>query len=164
MLFRQRNAIDAAQLEELRTQDARRALERECRSLRRQFASLDKDHKLLRAEHDFQSMRLDSMVVQSGALLTLINGLTPRSDVPDNAVTISACELEALKSEKQSMMDERVALMRKNMDLEIQLDNMMTQFGSLLTDYEGVSSKLDDLKSAVASATSIEELGGWVQL
>jgi hypothetical protein len=133
MLFRQRNAIDAAQLEELRRQDARRALERECRLLRRLFTSLEKDHKSLRAEHDFQSMRLDSMVVQSGALLTLINGLSS-SGISDSrggsaravaasygeVVTIPSEELAAIQSEKQNLTEERARLLRKNMDLELQ--------------------------------------------
>ena len=164
-------AIDAAQLEELRRQDARRAMERECRLLRRLFASLEKEHRSLRAEHDFQSQRLDSMVVQSGALLTLIRGLTFSTTAGSVAasygdvVTIPSEELAAIQSEKKSLTEERALLMRKNVDLELQLNAMVTQFGSLLTDYEGVRGKLADLKSAVASAASIEELGDrWVEI
>jgi len=173
MLFRQRNAIDAVQLEELRRQDARRALERECRVLRRQFAALEKDHQGLRAEHDFQSQRLDSMVVQSGALLTLINGLTVGdggarvAEVAasyGSVVTISSDELAAMQSEKKSLVEERALLLRRNIELELQVNTVMTQFGSLLTDYEEARAKLAELKAAVAAATSIEELGGWVQL
>jgi hypothetical protein len=168
MLFRQRNAIDASQLEELRRQDARRVLERECRFLRRQYSSLEKDHKLLRSEHDFQCMRLDSMVVQSGALLTLINGLTPcyGNTIPaayEETVTMPASELATMKAEKQTLTEARALLMRKNMDLEFQLDGMMTQFGSLLTDYEGVRVRLTELTGAATSA--VEEPGDrWVQL
>ncbi len=44
------------------------------------------------------------------------------------------------------------------------MKTVMNQFSSLLLDYEEEHTKLLELKGAVASATSIEELGGWVQL
>ena len=75
MLFRstaRSTALNSAQLEELRRQDARKALERECRALRRQFTLLDKHHSELRVDHELQCQRLDSLVLQSSALLTLI--------------------------------------------------------------------------------------------
>jgi hypothetical protein len=154
MFARQRNVVDAAQLEELRRQDARRALERECRTLRKQFASLEQKHQSMRAEQDYQCQRLDSMVVQSGALLTLINSLNRdyvRYD--DNTA-----------EEKNDVLQDRFRLLRKNADLELQVSSMATQFVRLVTDYEDLRTKFDELKSAVASASTIEELSGWEQL
>jgi hypothetical protein len=68
MLFRQRDVIDALQLEELRRQDARRAVDRECRVLRRQYSALDKEHRLLREELERQGGLLDSMTMQLRAM------------------------------------------------------------------------------------------------
>ena len=74
-----------------------------------------------------------------------------------------ASELATMKAEKQTLTEARALLMRKNMDLEFQLDGMMTQFGSLLTDYEGVRVRLTELTGAATSA--VEEPGDrWVQL
>ncbi len=154
MFGRQRNIVDAVQLEELRRQDARRALERECRTLKKQFAGLEHKHQSMRAEQDYQSQRLDSMVVQSSALLTLINGLDhDKSSYDDSKM-----------EDKNDILQDRFRLLRKNADLELQISSMMTQFGSLFTDYEDVRAKLKELKSAISSASTIEELSGWVQL
>jgi hypothetical protein len=181
MLFRQHpprsSAIETAQMEELRRQDARRALERECRTLRRQFAALEKEHSLLRVGHESQCKRLDSMVVQSGALLTLIDGMRRGggADQPGPLHRHSrhgegAAEAQAdlrvavLEGEKRCLVDDRALLLRRNAELEAQIESVMTQFGSLLADYEDVRGKLDELKGALAKANSIEELGGWEQL
>ena len=154
MFGRQRNTVDTAQLEELRRQDARRALERECRTLRKQFASLEQKHDLMRADQDYQCQRLDSMAAQSGALLTLINSLNR-----DNAR-----HYDDNTEDKNDILQDRFRLLRKNADLELQVSSMVTQFGSLLADYEDIRAKFDELKSAVASASTIEELSGWEQL
>ena len=165
MMFRHaRNVIDAAHLEELRRQDTCKALERECRVLRRQFSSLEKDTVVLQAEWALQSNRLDSVVMQSGVLLTLINGLTCDEQRMIKPVPESKGALAALCLENKSLVDDKMVLQRRNAELELEISIVVAQLGSLLADYEGVRSTLTELKSAVSSATSIEELGGWVQL
>ena len=167
-------AIENVHVEELRSQDARRAMERECRTLRREFKSLEKDQRSLRMEHEFHSQRLDSMVVQSGALLTMISSLNMKDETCDYKATKSckastyfdekAQQLSSLESENKTLAEDMTILLRRNADLELQVSTVMTQFGSMLMDYENASAKLKELKSAVASATSIEELNEWVQL
>ena len=159
------SAVDTAQMEELRRQDARRVLERECRTLRRQFATLEKEHRVLRAGHEFQCQRLDSMVVQSGALLTLINGLD--HGVGGGLVKVDTDDSLArkrLEAENRTLVDDRALLLRRNAELELQIDTVMKQFGSLLADYEDVRGKFKELKGAVANASSLEELDGWEEL
>jgi glutamate-1-semialdehyde aminotransferase len=92
------------------------------------------------------------MVAQSGALLTLVNSLNRDNARYDDT------------EDKTDILQDRFRLLRKNADLELQISSMMAQFGSLFTDYEDVRTKLKELKSAVASASTIEELSGWVQL
>lgn len=181
MLFRHTSSVDVAQLEEIRRQDARRSLERECRVLKRQFAALEKDHRVLRDEHDYQSQRLDSISMQSDKMYSIINKLIPLKetyqsdsgccDAPsttasfgDDAVTFSSLEFEVMQAETNSLINDRNALIQRNASLELQMKTVMNQFSSLLLDYEETRTKLLELKGAVASATSIEELGGWVQL
>ena len=172
--------IDTAHIEELRRQDARRAMERECRVLRREFRSLEKDHHSLKMEHEFHSQRLDSLVVQSGALLGMIGSLNMAAVEQQDAdnvckttkgATSSAPyfdeqvhKIASLEAENKTLIDDRTILLRRNSTLELQVSTVMAQFGSLLTDHEDVCTKLKELRSAVASATSIEELNEWVQL
>jgi hypothetical protein len=198
MMFRQRSspAIEAAQLEELRRQDARKALERECRTLRRQFTALEKEHRVLRAGQELQSQRLDSMVVQSGALLTLINGLgeadgragggggggcaskkgfacpyvAGAEEEEGGSGFVSRQKLAVLEAENRALTDDRAHLLRRNAELELQVETVMTQFGSLLADYEDARRKLSEFKCASVSFSSAikeeGELGGgqWERL
>jgi hypothetical protein len=150
-------------MEELRRQDARKALERECRTLRRQFATLEKEHRVLRAGHEFQCQRLDSMVVQSGALLTLINGLDHGGGLA-RVETDDSLARKRLEAENRTLVDDRALLLRRNAELELQIDTVMKQFGSLLSDYEDVRGKFKEFKGVVANASSLEELGGWEEL
>jgi hypothetical protein len=69
MLFRNwRRGVDALQLDELHRQDARTAVDRECRALRRQCCALEKEHRLLREELERQGALLDSVTVQLRAM------------------------------------------------------------------------------------------------
>ena len=151
MLFRQRG-IDALQWEEMHRLDARRAYERECRVLKRQLAVLEKDHRALRDEHDVQCQRIDAVVNRSGEWLMSVGQ------------PATSHELAAAQSEKQSLIDDRAVLLRRNAELELQVDATMTQFSRLLTDYDEMRGKFMGLKDAVASATSLQDLGEWVQL
>jgi hypothetical protein len=166
MLFRRScGLIDGVQLEELRRQDASRALEKECRQLRRKFAVLEKDNRQLRSEHDFQSRRVDYMDVQSRALLTLINSLSYQegsAGLDKRLMKRSASE--GYESGNEDLIDDRAAILLRNTELELQVSSITTQFSGLVTDYEYVCSKLHELKSAVASATSFEELADWERL
>ena len=83
MLFRQR--INAEQMEELRRQDARKALEKECRVLRRQFVALESEHRLLREDFELQCRRIDQLL-QSYAMQTEEGG--------------SACKVQPLIAQK----------------------------------------------------------------
>ena len=162
MLFRSTarpTAFNAAQLEELRRQEARKALERECNALRRQFAYLEKGYTTLRADHELHCQRLDSLTMQSSALLTLIT-----RPVKVEGPAPSFNRLDTAREEQSMLAVDRVALLRRNAELEMQLETVSTQFMRLVSDYEDVKGKLDDLKCAVASATTIEELGEWVSL
>ena len=155
MLFRQWG-VDALQWEEMHRLDARRAYERECRVLKRQLAVVEKDHRALRDEHDFQCQRIDAVVNQLGDRLALMSVGQP--------VDATSLELAAAQSEKQSLIDDRAVLLRRNAELELQVDATMTQFSRLLTDYDEMRGKFMGLKDAVASATSLQDLGEWVQL
>jgi hypothetical protein len=166
MLFRRScGLIDDVQLDELRRQDASRALEKECRQLRRKFAVLEKDNRQLRSEHEFQSRRIDAMDVQARALLTLINSLSyQEGSVSLDKRLMKRSASEGYESGNKDLIDDRAAILRRNAELELQVSSVTTQFGSLVTDYEYVCSKLNELKSAVSCATSFEELAGWEQL
>jgi hypothetical protein len=170
--------VGTAHLEELRRQQAHRALERECSTLRRNFSSLEKEHRVLRTEHEFQAQRLDSLVVQSGSLLALIGcGLDaidePSVDADDGSDRSGYCArsdmypsfaVTALQAENVELLSSSAGLLRRNADLELQNAALVAQFGHLLAEYEDVRAKHSGLKGAVAAATSIEELGGWVEL
>ena len=179
MMFRQNqhSAIQTAQLEELRREDSRRVLERECRTLRRQFTALEKEHRALRAGHEAQCQRLDSMVVQSGALLTLINhcgdGIEDLDRPHRRGGKREAVEgdknqqIEALEAGNRRLIEDRALLLRRNAELELQVETVMKQFGSLLVDYEETRGKLDELKRSVAAATlagAADSGGGWERL
>ena len=163
MLFRSTarpTAFNAAQLEELRRQEARKVLERECRTLRRQFAYLEKGQTALRADHELQCQRLDSLAMQSSALLTLIT--RPVKAEGGASAMLPADPPDAARAE--TLTADRAVLLRRNAELEVQLETVSTQFMRLVADYEDVKGRLDDLRCAVASATTIEELGEWVSL
>lgn len=166
MLFRRScGLIDDVQLEELRRQDASRALEKECRQLRRKFAVLEKDNRQLRLEHDFQSRRIDSMDVQSRALLTLINSLSYQEGSAGlDTRLMKRSASEGYGTGNKDLIDDRAAILRRNAELELQVSSVTTQLSGLVVEYEFVCSKLNELKSAVASATSVEELAGWEHL
>ena len=167
MLFRstaRSTALNSAQLEELRRQDARKALERECRALRRQFTLLDKHHSELRVDHELQCQRLDSLVLQSSALLTLITRPVKAGASVERQCTPMPSFNQNNTGLEEEQTIERAALLRRNAELELQLETVSTQFMRLVADYEDVRGKLEDLKCAVASATTIEELGEWVSL
>jgi hypothetical protein len=156
MMFRHsKTGVDMAQLEELRSQDARKALERECRTLRRQFSALEKEYSALRTGYEHQCQRLDSVVAKTEELTGLVN----KAGVGTNS--FDTC---TLKDENSRLTADRILLLRRNAELEIQIETVMAQFGSLLSDYEDVRGKLGELKSAINSANSIEELGGWETL
>jgi len=167
MLFRSTarpTAFNAAQLEELRRQEARKALERECNALRRQFAYLEKGYTTLRADHELHCQRLDSLTMQSSALLTLITRPVKVEGSVERQHAPSFNRFDTAREEQNMLAVDRAALLRRNAELEMQLETVSTQFMRLVSDYEDVKGKLDDLKCAVASATTIEELGEWVSL
>lgn len=171
----------AAQLEELRHQEARRALERCCRILSRRFDSLEGDHRTLRGDHDAQRERVDSLEVRFDAVLSMVSavvkgGLVGASvdsdgsepDDDDDAHCTHEAEemlvLESLRNEKAALEKERARLLRRNAELELQVSTVMAQFGRLVTDYESVRATHDQLKAAVATASSVEELAEWVSI
>jgi len=169
MLFRSTarpTAFNVAQLEELRRQEARKALERECHALRRQYACLEKGFTTLRADHQLHCQRLDSLTLQSSALLTLITRpVKAEGSSVERQRAASLSRIDTAQEEEQNMLAvDRAALLRRNAELETHLETVSTHFMHLMSDYEDVRGKLDDLKCAVASATTIEELGEWVSL
>ena len=198
------NAVRAAQLEELRHEEARRALERDSRSLWRQFGALERSQRSLRADHDFQRERVNLMTAQFNAVMALVVGDSgsgaprplsransscvsaggvaeaavssldgeeeeeaDRADVDEDpyADLLHAARLtEALQTEKECLERERARLLRRNAELELQVSTAMAQFGRLVTDYERVRVAHDQLKAAVASASSVGDLAEWVSL
>jgi hypothetical protein len=173
----------AAQLEELRHQEARRALERCCRILSRRFDSLESDHRALRGDHDAQRERVDSLAVRFDAVLAMVSALvkggplgasvesdgsaTESDDDDDAHCTHEAEEMlvvESLRNEKAALEKERARLLRRNAELELQVSTVMAQFGRLVADYESVRATHDQLKAAVATASSVEELAEWVSI
>ena len=195
------NAVRAAQLEELRHEEARRALERDSRSLWRQFGALERSQRSLRADHDFQRERVNLLTAQFNAVMALVVGDSgsgaPRPLSRANSSCVSARGVaeaavssldgeetdradddgapyadllhaarltEALQTEKECLERERARLLRRNAELELQVSTSMAQFGRLVTDYERVRVAHDQLKAAVASASSVGDLAEWVSL
>ena len=103
--------IETARMEEFRREDARKAMEKECRALRKEFRSLEKDHHSLRKEYEVHSQRLDAIVVQSGALLSMISGLNV--SVADQDVEYGVgCKIDNNKGRQYgaSYFDEQVQI------------------------------------------------------
>ena len=190
--------VRMAQLEEVRHQEARRALERDSRNLWRRFGPLERGQRTLRVDHDFQRERVDLLTTQLNAVLALVtadvrkgqSGLPlPQADRSSSRVsgvaeawaTSAPCEATpecdagpahlaaaqlviALRTEKECYEKECARLLRRNAELELQVSTVMTQFGRLVTDFESVCVAHDQLKAAVASASSVEDLVEWVSL
>ena len=117
-MFRFRSSVDGVQLEELRRLDARKMLETECRTLRRQFVALEKDNRKLLYEQDFQRQQLQVVVNEMDAVVNLIGGMKSngrRMAVSSPDLTIL---IEQMKAEKNTLLEDRTILLKRNAELE----------------------------------------------
>jgi hypothetical protein len=127
-----RGAIRVRMLEEQRQLGARRALERECASLRRQHSALVREVEGLRQEQERQAERLGWLEEPEGMTTAQRSDCTGMCDGTGAA---------ALRSENACLVEKQRALLRRNAELECELETGRLQFARLLEAFESANAR-----------------------